>query len=150
MSDRIGFPGWVLLLLCMILLLGSAVYLTMLVSLGSFAFGNPDQNAWYGVINGKQYLFATQVDAITLSATDMSDVHGPFIRWFLWGFIQTLLLGVTLFVCCFGNNTVVKCIGVIGNVGGILAWWIYGLIWRFSTEGKYASGDVVPDGIEKA
>lgn len=31
-----------------------------------------------------------------------------------------------------------------------LAWWILGIVWRFSPIGMYSSGDVVPEGVTVA
>jgi len=146
-------PRSIVCMLCMVFSVLFAVYLTLVVNLGKFAFGNPNESSWYGVIDGKECLFATAEEAHALSATDVTDAHSPFLRWFLWGFFQTLILPcatLIIFGICFTTApTYVTCIDFTGNVFGTTAWLIYGLAWRFSAVGKYASGDIVPEGIEK-
>ena len=67
--------------------------------LGKYAFANPDANAWYVVINdgskdGMQNLSPSHDAAYATTSMydtyseDPTNAHGPFVRWFLWGFTQ--------------------------------------------------------------
>ena len=75
------------------------------------------------------------------------DIHERFVCWFMWGFCMILaplvsvilialssLISETLSIFCSGALTcAIAC--------SSLAWWISGMIWRFRSDGSYASGD---------
>lgn len=79
--------------------------------------------------------------------TELEDIHGKFVIWFLWGFIMSLapcaaaLLGGIAHCIheAFGKfiGSVLSC----GMACGGLAWWITGIVWRFKASGSYASAD---------
>mmetsp|Transcript_32074 Transcript_32074/g.37719 ORF Transcript_32074/g.37719 Transcript_32074/m.37719 type:complete len:106 (+) Transcript_32074:171-488(+) len=50
-----------------------------------------------------------------------------------------MLINPTLGSCCMGLN------GCAMTCGG-LAWWITGIVWRFSSDGAYAAGEIAPEG----
>ena len=61
-------------------------YVTWLTYLGKYAYGNPNGEAWYGVVNTTPTLLPTEAALTALGATDVVDVHSRFVAWFLWGF----------------------------------------------------------------
>ena len=113
--------------------------------LGIYAYNNPDQQAWYGIVDGKQQLFADPSEAG--SNMDLVDIHSRFQTWFHWGFISMVALPVNtllmvLFMFCnatLGNICCCSCIFVTGSTS--LAWFISGLVWRFRQDGAFAAGD---------
>ena len=130
-----------------------AAAVTFIVYLGIYAFNNPNAEAWYGNAAGKEMLFETEADATTAKATDIVDIHGRFVTWFLWGFIQALLplaTGIIGAICGAISPKLGSCMTGLGGCGigcGGLAWYIVGLVWRFGAAGKFASGDVMPEGV---
>ena len=131
--------------------------LTLSVYLGVYAFANPDAAAWYGeTLSVYGVVTPTLFADPTITTVPLVDIHGQFVIWFLWGFIQamvtitTVILGVTCLTICrsIDNAVLVHSLGgcIIGCGG--LAWWITGMVWRFSSAGKYASGDIVPAGMD--
>lgn len=134
---------------CLCSLACSAGAITFLVFLGKFAFNNPDADAFYGTVAGQAGLWSTEAFATTAGATDISDVHGNMISWFLWGFMNgvmpcaVLLLGglITCVAPAAGasvSGCLMSCTGLSG-----FAWWIAGMVWRFRADGSFASGDVM-------
>jgi hypothetical protein len=77
----------------------SAIFLTFVIYMAIFAFSNPDPEAWYGlsttttggVSTTVDELYATEALGTTDSAADLFDIHGRFITWFTWGFLNTML-----------------------------------------------------------
>lgn len=59
--------------------------------LGYYTFSNPNKEAWYGIVNKKENLWPSEEDALEVGANRLSNVHGNFVRWFFWGFIQHIL-----------------------------------------------------------
>ena len=127
-----------------------------MVYLGIYAFANPNTAAWYGETISVDGVFTPGLfaDPTTISVP-LVDIHGQFVTWFFWGFIQVM---IPFAICIFGaisytmisnklGNIVSSVIGCSIGCGG-LAWWITGMIWRFSTAGKYASGEIVPAGMD--
>ena len=83
----------------------------------------------------------------------MIDIHGRFVTWFFWGFLQALvipvgssiLVGLGMLI----HESIGKgCMGLqgLGMCCGGAAWWITGIVWRFRSDGAYAAGDIVPEG----
>ena len=125
-----------------------AAQITLIVYLGIFTFNNPDMEAWYGVdAEGKGKLFEKEADATVTGDTELEDIHGKFILWFLWGFIMALAPCAAAPVMAIANcihEMVAKILGGIifcGMSCGGLAWWISGIVWRFKASGSYSCGD---------
>ena len=137
--------------LCGLICCGGAI--TFISFLGKYAFANPDAEAWYGTVGGQEDLFPTQAAGDLLKAGDMTDIHGKFVTWFLWGFIQALLpcgTGILSAICGLIHPSAAACMSGLGGLGigcGGLAWWITGMVWRFGAAGKFAAGDVIPEGV---
>ena len=127
---------------CLVSLACCAGGITFMVYLGKYAFNNPDPaDVW-----------AVETPGLALQLGQGADdaavpVHDNFVKWFLWGLIQCLILpggmclaGVAM-ACvpalgaCLGGLT-----GCAAGCGG-LAWWITGIIWRFNRVGQFAAGD---------
>jgi len=68
----------------------SVVPIVFLVYLGIYAFNNPDQDAWYGLVKTEQTLFTTEDAGKMVGAENLVNIHSRFVVWFLWGFIQML------------------------------------------------------------
>ena len=146
--------GCTALCACLCGCVAAAVPITFVVYLGIYAFNNPDNEAWVGVApTGKQALYADETAGTLAKATSLADIHGRFVSWFLWGFLQNLVLPVSA-VLLIGlgmliNEGLGKCCGGLASLGmccGGTAWWITGIVWRFRSEGAYAAGDFVPEG----
>ena len=104
--------------------------------------------AWYGVdAEGKGVLFEKESDATITGDTELEDIHGKFVLWFLWGFVMALAPCAAAPIMAIANcihETVAKVLGGIVSCGigcGGLAWWISGIVWRFKSSGSYSSGD---------
>ncbi len=131
-----------------------AAAVAFVVFLGIYAFNNPNAEAIYGVnVDGTEALFATMEDAEAAKATDLDDVHGNFVIWFLWGFIQQmvtcggpLLGGLCMMISPQVASAVMGLLGCASGCGG-LAWYITGLVFRCRQSGNFASGDIIPDGV---
>ena len=69
-----------------------AIPLIFFIYLGIFAFANPDAAAWVSkdTAGNKISLYSTQSEAEG-AGTEVVDIHGRFVSWFLWGFIQMIL-----------------------------------------------------------
>jgi len=122
--------------------------------LGIYALNNPDLPAWYGVsvLTGKEGLYATDLDFGLDTVTNLDDVHGNFVTWFMWGFMNAMitfglmLLGGIFMLCSPAiGNCLLSLVGCVQCSG--LAWWIAGMVWRLRASGKYASGDVMPENV---
>jgi hypothetical protein len=129
-----------------------AAQVTLIVYLGIFAFNNPDKDSWYGVdANGEGALFAKEAEATTTGDTELEDIHGKFVLWFLWGFIMALAPCAAAPVLALANcihEMVGKVLGGIVSCGmacGGLAWWISGIVWRFKASGSFAAGDALTE-----
>jgi len=74
-------------------------------------------------------------------------VHDNFVKWFLWGFIQCLILPGGLLLagiataCAQGLGMCLAGLTGCGFCCGSLAWWITGIVWRFNRVGQFAAGD---------
>ena len=136
--------------------------LVLFIFLAIYAFGNPDNEGYFGkrtsTIEGKSvesdWMFTAsealgytndageEIPATVIGEVD--NVHGNFVTWFTWGFLNYLM------ICgfqCLGA-ILVRCMPVIGMICMYLsgcvccsstAWWIAGIVWRFRTSGKVAS-----------
>ncbi len=127
--------------------------IVLIVYEGIYAFNNPDKEAWLGILpDGQNQLFADQEAGNLEKATGLVDIHARFITWFLWGFI-TALMPIAL-VLLFLAATVINpnlgtCVSAMNACAfgcSSLAWWITGIVWRFRSDGAFASGDIVPKG----
>ncbi len=97
-------------------------------------------------------LFPTQEAAEAASATDLDDVHGNFVMWFLWGFCQQMLMcvgpllgGLCMLISPQAASAMMGLISCGSGCGG-LAWYITGLVFRCRQSGNFASGDILPEG----
>ncbi len=131
--------------LCSLAMCGG--WITFMVYLGKYAYGNPNSEAWYGVANGAEGLYASEAAGTAAGASELSDVHGHFVAWFTWGLWQQLLpilTALTAGLAMLLSPTLGTCVGSLGMCGfscGGLVWWIMGMVWRFNAAGKYATGD---------
>ena len=131
------------------------ILLTYMVFLAIFSMLNPDEQAWYGVIEpgDKQALYATREMGKEAGATDLVDIHGRFVTWFYWGFTMSVLplpIAMVSTFCQILHNRLGKTIAMISFIClgcSYVAWWITGIYWRFNKSGSYASGDIVPEGV---
>lgn len=139
-------------IMCLCGLACCAAGVTFMAYLGIYAFNNPNEEAWYGSMNGNGKIFETENAATAAKAIDIVDIHGRFVTWFLWGFIQSLLplaTGILGAICGAISPSLAAFMTGLGGCGigcGGLAWYIVGLVWRFSAAGKFAAGDVMPEG----
>ena len=113
-----------------------------MVYLGKYAFDNQDPADVYVV---EDPTLRMQIGAQGNDAA--VPVHDLYVKWFLWGLIQCLILpggmclaGIFMAIApalggCLGGLT-----ACAASCGG-LAWWICGIIWRFNRAGQYACGD---------
>ena len=117
----------------------------LLVVFGLFAFGNPDREAWYGLVNqGEPKLFASEPEDIVVRY----DYHRYFVMWFTWGFsLLCTFLGLSILArFLFKTNTNDRSIASEQQEGpcqcmfhltfcvavaAMMAWYIAGIIWRF-------------------
>ena len=79
-------------------------------------------------------------------------MHARLVSWFTWGFFNYVVAIAILpfVVCCLYKSpsvglmcyatTMMSC-----SCSG-LAWFISGIIWRWSTDGQFAVGALVPSG----
>ena len=138
--------------------------LTTITFLGIFGLANPESPAWYGRLEaksaddaaGQHALYLTKDLALSADASDVHDVHTWFVNWSLWGFVMALAPLPIAMVTLISHCIHIKCGKLVGGFSmmacgcSMLAWWIMGIIWRFRIEGRYASGDIVPDGMSEA
>ena len=148
-SEHYGTGGmvscWLVMLLCTI----GPLILT--ISLGIYAFSNPDNEAWYGMVDDKHALFANKGDGEAEEAQHLQNVHARFVAWFLWGFIMILPVPIASAVLIYIVNKllsprIASYCSVFNFCGGIcsgLAWWCSGIVLRFRSDGAFASGDAV-------
>ena len=113
-----------------------------MVYLGKYAFDNPDPADIWTVETPS---LAMQVGQQGNDAA--VPVHDNFVKWFLWGLIQCLIVpgGMCLAAICSAMAPALgSCLGGLtacaASCGG-LAWWIVGIIWRFNRAGQYSCGD---------
>ena len=127
--------------------------IVFVVYLGVYSFNNPDNEAWLGVTPAGEYELYKD-EASGAGSTDLVDIHSRFVIWFTWGFLQNLvaplasglLVGMGLMLHPILGSVCMCLLGSAMSCGGI-AWWITGIVWRFRSDGKFACGDVVPEGM---
>ena len=146
-------PLWMTMACVAILTVGT--FLTVLVFLGIYSYGNPDPNSCW-VIKDMENTERTR-EAVIASATALGveisegypmEIHRVFKTWFRWGFWASL---VFLMLCCIIGPITAKTGSKVGmmlgwvNMGlftsNSLVWIAFGAIWRFSKPGSVASGD---------
>ena len=138
---------------CLVSCACCAAGVTFLVYLGIFAFNNPNPEAWYATKGTDESLFKDEAAATAAGYSDLDNVHGHFVTWFLWGFLNAVIpMGLALIagLCMLISPRAGQVVGSLAGCGGCsgLAWYIAGLCWRFRASGKYASGDWVVDNRE--
>ena len=80
-------------------------------------------------------------------------MHGRLVTWFLWGFCQMLAPIATSLLAMIGMAISPTLGSILGGLGGCvvgcggLAWWIAGIVWRFRSDGAFAVGDIIKDGV---
>ena len=127
--------------------------LVLVVCFFIFAFYNPDKAAWVGqVAKDERQMFPDKEAGEAVSAISLVNVHSRFEAWFLWGFVNEFVVPIVLLLAyltfkvdqIFGTLGV----GITGCWGSmsILAWFIIGLVWRFTADGDFASGTRIPSG----
>ena len=79
-----------------------ATAITLAVYLGIFAMNNPNGDGWYGKIGDVEYMrLKKDWDAVPAGqvVSDLDHVHGHFVTWFMWGFInQVSILGSAMLI----------------------------------------------------
>ena len=64
-------------------------WVTCIVYLGIYCIDNPNAKAVYGIApDGTETLYPSEEDAENKEAADVTNVHGRFETWFIWGFVQ--------------------------------------------------------------
>lgn len=127
--------------------------ITFLVYLGIYAFNNPEPQAYYIAETPltQAYLVDTVAD---VEAEGVTPIHDQFVTWFTWVFANAL---VPMSFSCI--MPVIMCIMArspcLGGFCGMLvgcSWcvsmivvYVFGLIWRYSAAGQYASGDLLEE-----
>jgi hypothetical protein len=118
-------------------------FITFCVFLGKYAFANPNSACFYGT----DAAGAESITGVNNAEGTLTDVHGDFVTWFTWGFVQQMIpmIGALLITLstCIHHGLGSFCSGLVGCGAGCggLAWWIAGLVWRYRASGKFASGD---------
>ena len=131
-----------------------AVPIAFTIIVGCFAFNNPDQAAWVGKVDNKYEIYATKEEADTANASDITDMHQRYVAWFLIAFIMAISPFVNFALITFGScihEGVGTCfIGLLGCAFfcAVPAFYIVGLLWRFDSIGRFASGDNFAPGAE--
>ena len=130
--------------------------ITMISYFGIYGLNNPDPQAYYGLVGGAQTLAATAKELTDAGVVEPFPVHDKMVSWFLWGFI----LNIAPFAACFCMLPTI----LLPNLAqlfscfasllmtfsgcGSLAWFITGSVFRFRSDFNFASGDVIPAGVD--
>ena len=135
------------------------VWLTFMIYLGVFAFDNPDKDVWLGHMQEsgdkavKMQLFSSYEELTAANANSHVHMHGRLVAWFTWGFYQfilpiALLPIVACLLICGGPVAGLFCYAATMLSCGcsVMAWFITGIIWRWSTDGQFAVGTLIPSG----
>ena len=97
-------------------------------------------------------LFASYEELSAAGGNNNVHMHARLVSWFTWGFYNFVLpIAVLPFVaCCLCSSPAagLMCYGctTMSCACSMLAWFITGIIWRFSTDGQFAVGTLVPSG----
>mmetsp|Transcript_14851 Transcript_14851/g.20094 ORF Transcript_14851/g.20094 Transcript_14851/m.20094 type:complete len:198 (+) Transcript_14851:73-666(+) len=133
-----GIVAQLIACICALAVCGGMI--TFTVYLGMFAIDNPNAEGWYGEVNGVPKMGSAEWMTVN-SATAVDDVHGHFVTWFMWGFVNMIgtIAPLMLFCipCCPPISACFQCSG--------MAWWIAGMVWRLRQSGSFASGDIMTD-----
>ena len=129
------------------------VIMNIIVFLAIFGLCNPDKPAYVGTLpDGSQKLYSTLGDGEQEGAQKLSNVHSKFAYWCLSGFIMVLVGAMLASITIPMYNSLDKSgksflIAMGWRLFAMLAlgWLLLGVIFRFCSKGKYASGDVRPD-----
>ena len=127
----------------------------MIVFLFIYAFYNPDNKAWIGKVEGEIHLF--EFEKSHDYATDVVNIHLKFKSWFKSGFflhtfciiIAVGFVGIAFKICNYEVGQFCVCIQTLLYSCLWIAWWILGIVTRFSKYGRYASGDEIPEGMNR-
>ena len=130
------------IVMCLCCLSCCAGFVTFIVYLGIYAFANPNLDYVVVDTNGITTLLPAADPALALVPVDnVTEVHANFVSWFLWGFLQAVL-PLASALCFFFPPAALCMVGSLQCSGFV--WWIMGMVYRFSTAGQYASGDMMP------
>ena len=128
----------------------SVIYLIFLFVYGFF---NPDSPAWLGTIGEKRTIFGSLEQANEEKASTIIDIHKRFVSWFAWGFFNWFIPPAVILIAYFSYKVNAVC-GMVGLVisgcwgaCSIVTWMILGAAWRFSHDGEFGSGRLVPEGV---
>ena len=114
------------------------------VFLGIYGFKNPDKAAWIvrtSPTADEFSIFGTLAEAKANQNSEIVNIHGLFVSWFLWGFYLMLspwAIAIITIITCFLHERVYQItFGVLNCLAGCawLAWLIVGLVWRFNKYG---------------
>lgn len=92
-------------------------------------------------------MFTDQASGLEAGAEQLVDIHGKFVTWFASGFILSMLplpiavLTLAIHVIHAKSGKYFLGFSSVSLACGYTAWWIVGLIWRFSDHGRFASGE---------
>ena len=131
-----------------------------------FGLVAPEKDAWVGTLPSSNepslagyekthQLFATEAEAEQAGATSVSNVHFKFWLWSLVGFYAfaaSIALGPLCMPCYKSSNSCGRFLSLIIYTLlslTLLTWWVVGLLLRFCTQGRFASGDIPPEGMRR-
>lgn len=127
----------------------SVIYLICLFVYGFF---NPDSEAWLGTLEDKRTIFGSLEAVKEQEAIHVTNIHKRYVSWFAWGFFNWFVPPISILITYYSYklNSVCGMVGfVISGCWGacsILLWLILGLAWRFSYDGQFSAGTLIPEG----
>ena len=100
-------------------------------------------------------MFVTEVEAVALGARNLTNIHARIVNWFLFGFI--LMIGPFFIATVSYMGAVIhkNLAWALCNMGILLlgcstvAWFIVGIVFRYSRKGRYSAGTVLPPDTDK-
>ena len=132
------------------------VFINLLVLFAIYGYFNPEAYAVVGTLpNGEMTIFPSVGEAVDFDAFRIDEVHANMTKWSSAGFWLLLapLIPFTVMIQPFVGDSMQKwtsfcmIIEYVFIVVTMLIWWILGFMCRFSETGRYASGDIPPDGV---
>ena len=84
------------------------------------------------------------MEEIVAEGYGVFDAHARYVRWFKWGLVLHTIPIVTLVLLRllrqnwlqYALSCFLSCVS--GSL--LLAWWVLGLLWRFSSAGSFTAG----------
>ena len=142
--------------MCSIACVFATGFLIVFAMLTIFGLINPDPEAWIGKDPyGNYRLYPTEEDAVQDDATKISNAHGKVVNWNKAGHymvLSQLVLSICLLPVYLSRSNVGKwLIMFLAFIYcfAFLFWWTYGMVFRFSRAGQYASAEGWPKDIDK-